>query len=54
MKVLVAVKRDVDPNVHIRVKSDGTGVELCKPTFSRRCRNSSRAWVEAVGVIERR
>ena len=27
MKVLVAVKRVVDPNVKVRVKSDGTGVE---------------------------
>lgn len=28
MKVLVAVKRVVDHNVNIRVKSDGTGIEL--------------------------
>jgi len=28
MKVLVAVKRDVDYNVKIRVKADGSGVEL--------------------------
>ena len=28
MKVLVPVKRVVDPNVKIRVKSDKTGVEL--------------------------
>ena len=27
MKVLVAVKRVVDPNVKVRVKADGTGVE---------------------------
>ena len=27
MKVLVAIKRVVDPNVKVRVKSDGTGVE---------------------------
>ena len=27
MKVLVAVKRVVDANVKVRVKSDGTGVE---------------------------
>ncbi|CAM3687126.1 hypothetical protein BOSP111201_20315 [Bordetella sputigena] len=27
MKVLVAVKRVVDPNVHVRVKADGGGVE---------------------------
>ena len=27
MKVLVAVKRVIDYNVKIRVKSDGTGVE---------------------------
>jgi electron transfer flavoprotein beta subunit len=28
MKVLVAVKRVVDPNIKVRVKSDGTGVEI--------------------------
>jgi electron transfer flavoprotein beta subunit len=28
MKALVAVKRVVDYNVKVRVKSDGTGVEL--------------------------
>ncbi|HVQ69526.1 MAG TPA: electron transfer flavoprotein subunit beta/FixA family protein, partial [Bradyrhizobium sp.] len=28
MKVLVPVKRVVDYNVKVRVKSDGTGVEL--------------------------
>ncbi|WP_029352705.1 electron transfer flavoprotein subunit beta/FixA family protein [Bosea sp. 117] len=28
MKILVAVKRVVDPNVKIRVKADGSGVEL--------------------------
>ena len=27
MKVLVGVKRVVDPNVKVRVKADGTGVE---------------------------
>jgi electron transfer flavoprotein beta subunit len=27
MKVLVAIKRVVDPNIKVRVKSDGTGVE---------------------------
>ena len=27
MKVLVAVKRTIDPNVKVRVKSDQTGVE---------------------------
>jgi len=27
MKILVAVKRVIDPNVKVRVKSDGTGVE---------------------------
>ena len=27
MKVLVAIKRTIDPNVKVRVKSDGTGVE---------------------------
>jgi electron transfer flavoprotein beta subunit len=27
MKVLVAVKRTIDPNVKVRVKTDGTGVE---------------------------
>ena len=31
MKVLVAVKRVVDFNVKIRVKSDGTGVDIAKP-----------------------
>jgi electron transfer flavoprotein beta subunit len=28
MKILVAVKRVVDDNVKVRVKSDGTGVDL--------------------------
>ena len=28
MKVLVAIKRVVDPNIKVRVKSDGSGVEL--------------------------
>ncbi len=28
MKILVPVKRVVDYNVKVRVKSDGTGVEL--------------------------
>src|SRR4029078_9110173 len=28
MKILVAVKRVVDANVKVRVKSDGTGIEL--------------------------
>ena len=27
MKILVAVKRVVDPNVKVRVKADGSGVE---------------------------
>ena len=27
MKVLVAIKRVVDPNIKVRVKADGTGVE---------------------------
>ena len=27
MKVLVAIKRVVDPNVKVRVKADGSGVE---------------------------
>ena len=30
MKILVPVKRVVDYNVKIRVKSDGSGVELAK------------------------
>ena len=30
MKVLVPVKRVVDYNVKVRVKSDGSGVELAK------------------------
>jgi electron transfer flavoprotein beta subunit len=34
MKVLVAVKRVVDYNVKIRVKSDGTGVELANVKMS--------------------
>ena len=28
MKILVTIKRVVDANVKVRVKSDGTGVEL--------------------------
>ena len=28
MKVLVAVKRAIDPNVKVRVKADGSDVEL--------------------------
>ena len=28
MKVLVAIKRVVDPNIKVRVKADGTGVEI--------------------------
>lgn len=27
MKILVAVKRTVDANIHVRVKQDGSGVE---------------------------
>jgi electron transfer flavoprotein beta subunit len=34
MKVLVAVKRVVDYNVKIRVKSDGSGVETANVKFS--------------------
>src|SRR6476661_3490718 len=34
MKVLVAVKRVVDFNVKVRVKSDGTGVELANVKMS--------------------
>ena len=34
MKVLVAVKRVVDYNVKIRVKSDRTGVETANVKFS--------------------
>jgi electron transfer flavoprotein beta subunit len=34
MKVLVAVKRVVDFNVKIRVKSDGSGVELANVKMS--------------------
>ena len=34
MKVLVAVKRVVDFNVKIRVKADGTGVELANVKMS--------------------
>ena len=34
MKVLVAVKRVVDYNVKVRVKSDGSGVELANVKMS--------------------
>src|SRR4030081_870992 len=34
MKVLVPVKRVVDFNVKVRVKSDGSGVELCNVKMS--------------------
>ena len=34
MKVLVPVKRVVDYNVKVRVKSDGTGVELSNVKMS--------------------
>ena len=34
MKVLVPVKRVVDPNVKVRVKADGTGVELSNVKMS--------------------
>ncbi len=34
MKVLVAVKRVIDFNVKIRVKSDGTGVETANVKMS--------------------
>src|SRR5574339_348301 len=34
MKVLVAVKRVVDFNVKVRVKSDGTGVEIANVKMS--------------------
>ena len=34
MKVLVAVKRVVDYNVKIRVKADGSGVELANVKMS--------------------
>ncbi len=34
MKVLVAVKRVVDYNVKIRVKGDGSGVELANVKMS--------------------
>ena len=34
MKVLVPVKRVVDYNVKVRVKSDGTGVELANVKMS--------------------
>jgi electron transfer flavoprotein beta subunit len=33
MKILVAVKRVVDFNVKIRVKSDGAGVDLANVKF---------------------
>ena len=29
MKVLVPVKRVIDYNVKVRVKADGTGVDIC-------------------------
>jgi hypothetical protein len=32
MKILVPVKRVVDPNVKIRLKSDGSGIELANVT----------------------
>ncbi len=34
MKVLVAVKRVIDANVKIRVKGDGTGVEIANVKMS--------------------
>jgi electron transfer flavoprotein beta subunit len=34
MKVLVAVKRVIDTNVRVRVKSDGTGVDLANVKMS--------------------
>ncbi len=34
MKILLSVKRVVDYNVKIRVKSDGTGVELANVKMS--------------------
>ena len=34
MKVLVAVKRVVDYNVKVRVKSDGTGVDIANVKMS--------------------
>ena len=34
MKVLVAIKRVVDPNIKVRVKADGTGVETANVKMS--------------------
>ena len=34
MKVLVAVKRVVDLNVNVRVKGDGSGVEIANAKIS--------------------
>ena len=34
MKILVAVKRVVDYNVRVRVRSDGTGVETANVKFA--------------------
>ncbi|MGF6288671.1 electron transfer flavoprotein alpha/beta subunit [Paraburkholderia youngii] len=34
MKVLVPVKRVVDPNVRVRVKSDGSGADVANVKFS--------------------
>ena len=38
MKVLVAVKRVVDYNVKVRVKSDGTGVDIANVKMSMRAK----------------
>ena len=37
MKVLVAVKRVVDYNVKVRVKSDNTGVDIANVKMSMNC-----------------
>ena len=37
MKILVPVKRVVDYNVKVRVKADGTGVDLANVKMSMNC-----------------
>jgi len=42
MKVLVPVKRVVDANVKVRVKSDGSGVDCARTPTPRPLRRTSR------------
>ncbi|APX26159.1 Electron transfer flavoprotein, beta subunit (plasmid) [Salipiger profundus] len=52
MKVLVPVKRVIDYNVKVRVKADGSGVDLANVKMSMKGRwpSATRRWTSSIST----